>query len=252
MLQVHGRKEGSGKPEAADLMGTSVRYFALLSIIGGVFVVVMGGVGGLTPEPVEGWEKLMVGVPFILSCLMGVALAFRPGMLRGFGAKKVEGRANDKGPSGVTVRGHHPDCGRFDRHVALIGERAVCTGCLGLALGSILAMILMLIYIPGSWEASYSALMVIMIAGLSLVGLSILETAFYAGRTAHMVMNSLLVIGFFLVVVGVYQLTGSPLYGLLAIVISFLWLETRVQISNWKHAEICGECSESCKAFPAP
>lgn len=234
------------------MTGTSVRYFTLLSVMGGVFVIIMGGVGGLNPEPVEGWWKLVVGVSFILSCLMGIALAFRPGMLRELGMRRGGVRGGGERRGVVAVKGHHPDCGSFDRHVTLIGERAVCTGCLGLALGSISALVLMLIYILGSWEASYSALMAIMIAGLSLVGLSILETAFYAGRTAHMVMNSLLVIGFFLVVVSVYQLTGSPLYGLLAIVISFLWLETRVQISNWKHAEICGECSESCKSFPAP
>jgi hypothetical protein len=230
-------------------MGTSVRYFILLSFIGGLFVVIMGGVGGLNPEPVDGWGKLLVGVPFILSCLLGIVLSFRPGLLRGFGGRKGSGVDEQRGE--VTVRGHHPDCGKFERHAMLIGERAVCTGCLGLALGSIAAMVMMLIYLVGSWEASYPALVIIMITGLSLVVLGLLETAFTAGQTVHMLMNSLLVIGFFLVVVSVYQSTGSPLYGMVAIVISFLWLETRIQISNWRHVEICDECPERCKAFLA-
>lgn len=230
-------------------MATSVRYFTLLSVMGGVFVIIMGGVGGLNPEPVEGWWKLVVGVSFILSCLMGIALAFRPGMLRELGMRRGSVRGGGERRGVVAVKGHHPDCGSFDRHVTLIGERAVCTGCLGLALGSISALVLMLIYILGPWEASYSALMAIMMAGLSLVALSLVETAFTRRGTVHILMNSLLVIGFFMVVVSVYQLTGSPLYGLVAIVISFLWLETRIQISNWRHVEICGECSERCKIF---
>lgn len=229
-----------------------MRYFTLLSIVGGVFVVIMGGVGGLNAEPVDGWGKLLVGVPFILSCLLGIVLALRPGLLKGFGGRKRSHRGIGEQWSEVAVRGHHPDCGSFERHVMLIGERAVCTGCLGLVLGSISATVLMLIYLLSSWEAPYLVLVVIMITGLSLVALSLLETTFTSRRKVHMLMNSLLVIGFFLVVVSVYQSTGSPLYGLVAIVISFLWLETKVQISNWQHVEICDECPESCKVFPAP
>ena len=83
-----------------------------------------------------------------------------------------------------------------------------------------------------------------------IIGFSYIETVI-PGRTpaGHVTGNVLLVIGFFLVVAGVFGTTKSPLIGAFAVLISFLWLDTRVQLSNWHHAMICRDCKNTCKAY---
>ncbi len=65
----------------------------------------------------------------------------------------------------------------------------------------------------------------------------------------HAAFNVFLVIGFSFVVIGVFHSTGDATSGLLAIVVSFLWLDARIHLSNWRHAKICENCSEACKAY---
>jgi hypothetical protein len=61
--------------------------------------------------------------------------------------------------------------------------------------------------------------------------------------------NAILPVGFVLVTVGAAESTGKVAIGLLAVLISFLWLETRIHISDWKHAEICRKCGRECRSY---
>jgi len=65
----------------------------------------------------------------------------------------------------------------------------------------------------------------------------------------HVISNAFLVMGFFFIVMGVFELTGSVVAGVVGVIISFLWLDTRIQLSKWRHAVICKNCADSCKAY---
>jgi hypothetical protein len=37
--------------------------------------------------------------------------------------------------------------------------------------------------------------------------------------------------------------------GLVGIIICFLWLDTRIQLSRWNHLKTCRRCPKACKSF---
>ena len=132
-----------------------------------------------------------------------------------------------------------------------MGDKVLCAGCLGLASGSIVSIILTIAYIaimPN--ETIQGVFQGFIVMGIALIALNFIEIA-VPQRNAHMhvVFNGLLVAGFFLVVIGTYELTGRIAYGILAIILSFLWLDTRIHLSNWRHSVICRDCSEMCKVY---
>jgi hypothetical protein len=63
----------------------------------------------------------------------------------------------------------------------------------------------------------------------------------------HTVINSLLPLSFSIVTMAVVGCTGEFVYGLFTILICFLWLDTRIRLSKWRHNLLCIQCSESCK-----
>jgi uncharacterized membrane protein len=148
------------------------------------------------------------------------------------------------------MTGHHPDCEEFNGHIMEFMGRTVCSGCTGLALGSIVAIIFTIAYIALQVNADAWVLYVSLIVGVVLVALSLTDIVLSLGKAGlHNRINIFLVIGFFLVVVSVHQLTGSAAFGLIAIIISFLWLDTRIQLSGKRHRDICKACDQSCKAY---
>ncbi|MBS7638359.1 hypothetical protein KEJ49_05700 [Candidatus Bathyarchaeota archaeon] len=42
--------------------------------------------------------------------------------------------------SAFSIKGHHPDCGRFKAHTINIFGRALCAACTGLLLGALLIL----------------------------------------------------------------------------------------------------------------
>jgi hypothetical protein len=58
-----------------------------------------------------------------------------------------------------------------------------------------------------------------------------------------------LVIGFLLVTLGTASATSTILLGLVAILICYLWLDTRIQISDWRNALVCHSCGQTCKYY---
>jgi hypothetical protein len=65
----------------------------------------------------------------------------------------------------------------------------------------------------------------------------------------HVLANALLVIGFFLMTIGVSSATGSGVAGLFAIMICLLYMDARIRISEWKHADICQKCGQPCRSY---
>ncbi len=88
------------------------------------------------------------------------------------------------------------------------------------------------------------------VAGLSLVAL-VLGTAL-VGKVhpwASLLLNALLVVGFALVSIGLLEATGELAWALVGVVLSVLWMDTRIQLSRWNHAAVCALCPEGCVAY---
>ncbi len=225
-------------------------YYLVVSVIGACIVMAMTLFVSSEAENLEILDRLIVGGAFIGSCLLGISLALRPGWIgravgRGNGPSEGHGRTETRGR-----RGHHPDCEKFADHVLTTDKGALCAGCTGLASGCVMAIVLMdiFVFIPTRISSGIPGLFVLL--GIILIVVAFAEIALpKRNALLHAAFNVFLVIGFFLVVIGVFHSTGDATSGLLAIVVSFLWLDARIHLSNWRHAKICENCSEVCKAY---
>jgi hypothetical protein len=203
-----------------------------------------------TPEAdtVDSQEKLLVGGAFIGSCVLGISLAIWPGWFRRSGGGGHGTRGDKTGGRGRL--GHHPDCDLFQAHVIWTKGKSLCAGCTGLALGSVASILLTIVYLVLPLDIQPTILHGLMVLGIVLVVVTYIEIVAPARNVlVHVTTNILLVVGFFSLVIGSFQLTGSLAYGLLGVVISFLLLDTRIQLSSWRHNRICANCRESCKVY---
>lgn len=195
-------------------------------------------------------EKLFVGGAFGSSCVLGISLALRPNWIRRLLTQWGHNQGQDL-EAGLRRRiGHHPDCDGFQSHTVQIGGRSLCAGCTGLAIGAGTSIVAMSLYVvlPVSIPSTVWDLLIVL--GVGLVVTNYIEISLLPGKALHhLVLNALMVLGFLLVVIGLLSLTGNPLIGLLGVVVSFLWLDTRIQISKWRHTETCRACARECKAY---
>lgn len=225
-------------------------YYMVVSVIGACIVMAMTVFGSSGAENLDVSDRVIVGGAFIGSCLLGISLALRPGWIgraigRGNGPSEGHGRVGTR-----ERRGHHPDCEKFADHVITTDKGALCAGCTGLARGSVMAIVLMSIFviIPARMSPGIPGLFVLL--GIILIVVAFGEIALpQRNALLHSALNVSMVIGFFFVVIGVFHSTGDATSGLLTIVVSFLWLDARIHLSNWRHAKICENCSEVCKAY---
>ena len=147
-------------------------------------------------------------------------------------------------------KGHHPDCDQFQNHTIRIDNKTLCAGCLGLSIGAILSIFLMILYIVIRGELSFTTFYFFMFLGLIIISLVYIEIMLPIRYTIiHVISNVFLVISFLLIVVCIFEITGNKIYGAVSILLSFLWLDTRIQLSNWRHTLICKNCDENCKMY---
>jgi ABC-type nickel/cobalt efflux system permease component RcnA len=196
------------------------------------------------------FDTLVVAGMFITACLWGLSLTLRPNWWRKLISEDAQGYKKQSSLQTRDFCGHHPDCNRFKHHRVTIGGKILCAGCLGLATGSIVVIVLTIVQVVTVAEWPYYL-------SYFLIFLGFLMTAFALGEIilphrhviVHMLSNVILVVSFFLITMGVFQLTGDTVYAGITMVFSFLWIDTRIQLSRWHHKRICAGCPESCKMY---
>jgi hypothetical protein len=232
-----------------------VGYYVVLSAVGASFIFIIALLGVETGTPISDTERILVGIAFISSAIFGISIAVRPGWMGRLARKGIHGvdgteSVESPGPERKRRLGHHPDCDAFNSHRIATGKATYCAGCLGLSLGAIAAIILTVLHIVVPYHLSGFYLYVVIFVGLTIVFLSFGEIMMTVRNPhVHVISNTSLVVGFLLVVLGIFELTGSFLYGLFAILISFLWLDTRIRLSKWRHHGICEDCGADCRAY---
>ena len=171
---------------------------------------------------------------FILLSPLGVLAALRPDLCL---------RRRDVGdPSRVSVlwglrviHGHHPPCEGFKGHELRVGEKTLCAGCLGLTLGTGVALILIALHLSAPPPI-----------GVLLVSIGLFHPLL-GGRPPplRVMLNALLPLGFALSLLSACR-AGGLLPGLLALGFSLLWVSTRIELSRWEHRAICLRCGGPC------
>jgi uncharacterized membrane protein len=223
----------------------------MLSILGALLLLILL----LIPQPEMRstgiLDRLIVGGAFVTSCILGISLALRPGWIKRTSNKEYHNTSNQKKHSNTRRRlGHHPDCKGFNEHVIHTKNKTICAGCTGLALGSIAAVLLMGFYIAIPASFSATQLQFFALLGIFFIALSFSEIInTYRKSITHVITNILLVIGFLLLVLVVLEQTASIPFGILTVIISFLFMDTRIQLSSWKHSLTCKNCRSACKAY---
>ncbi|UCH71491.1 MAG: hypothetical protein JSW62_03580 [Thermoplasmatales archaeon] len=226
-------------------------FYISLSIIAAILVLVLVYFDASKTNRIDLYDRLIVGVIVIIGCLFGTSLAFYPGWY-----KKISkpGKKNlNKKDEKITIRkrrGHHPDCYEFKNHVVKFNSKFFCTGCLGLAIGAISSIILLLIFLVITIEKSLMVLYLLIFLGLIMIAFNFVEIMLPdRHKIIHIFSNIFIMIGFLLIVIGVFEITGSLIYAIISILFSFLWLYTRIQLSNLRHTIICSKCKEKCKMY---
>lgn len=228
----------------------NVYYYLTLSIVAGFFIIIISLYGSSDKNLLDIYDKIFVVLFFIIICFFGISLALFPRWYKRF--KTNKNVKSNKSQNNKIIRnrlGHHPDCDQFEQHILKIKNKKVCTGCTGIALGSIISIILICIYLFS--QVNYSVFYYLfLIFGLIFVFQIYLEImVIIRNRIIHMLSNVLHVIGFFLITISIFELTSSIIYTSISILLSFLFLDTRIQISLYKHCLICKKCKEECKMY---
>jgi hypothetical protein len=223
-----------------------------LSIIGALFIILFAILGSSENANIKIFDKLIIGLAFIISCILGISLAFKPNWIKTSLETQSNKLKSKQNQLHIQREGHHPICGQFTSHTIKINDRLYCAGCTGLTIGAIIACILMVVYIVLQFSIPMFISYFIMLVGMVLITLNYLSILFhYKNAQLQLLSSMLLIIGFFLIIIGIFQVTGDIIYGLFGVIISFLWLDTRIQLSYWRHTKLCNNCQETCKAYLA-
>jgi hypothetical protein len=228
----------------------NVIYHLCLSFFAAVFILILAFYGSSDNIYINFYERMLVVGLFIIICIFGISLSFFPGWYKRFIKNKDQGSKSQKFQKKPRRRrGHHPDCDSFISHVIKVNDKTYCAGCLGLAIGSVSSIFLGIIYLFYIDKILINFNYLIF-AGLVLIFLGFLETTKpIKNAIIHIIANVFLIIGFFLIVVGMFEATGNMVYMVISIIFSFLFLDTRVQMSSYNHNIICNNCKEKCKMY---
>jgi len=139
---------------------------------------------------------------------------------------------------------HHPDCERFSAHVIQVGARTLCAACTGLLLGAFVAFIGTVFYFFGGWQIEEVSFPIVLI-GLVWATLGFLQFKFRG--FVRSILNALFVLGAFLILVGIDELTESLIIDLFLVALIVFWILTRIRISQWDHWRICSSCESPCE-----
>ena len=195
--------------------------------------------------------RLLVGGAFVASCAIGLSLAVRPAWYRRIAASRHHREKESPEEGGRrALLGHHPDCEFFGGHRVGLGGRTVCAGCFGIALGALLAVIMTVCYVALVRNGIGDVAQKMVLIGSMTILLAFMETALpRRNSVAHVVSNAFIMIGLFLTAFGLLEATGNQIVGLLGILFAYLWMDTRVRLSAWRHSLVCHRCSRSCKMY---
>jgi hypothetical protein len=227
-----------------------IPLYIAFSSISAVLLIFIVGTTSSQASPLSVSEKIGIASVFILSCVIGISFTIRPNWARRYFHKGKNEKKDTQSRGQLFFRGHHPDCLTFQNHTIHWRKKSWCAGCLGLFIGLCASIILMILYIGTDFQPTRMISLALLLAGLFILAVVYIEILHRSKRaTVHVFINSLMPLSFFIITIAVGGITGEFVYGLFSILLCFLWLDTRVQLSKSHHRTLCRNCVESCKMF---
>lgn len=236
--------------------GYTTMFLVAVSFFG-LFLIAMLTV---SPPVLQGnfvWRKPIVGCMFASICVLGILAVFFPnecsrvfdfgneeerlsvfhGFKRGFKASLSDSAA---------LRGHHPTCGRFSSHVFRLDEGIFCATCSGLFLGALIVLGGVALYFFGNFQMGQHVFSVVWI-GISGVSFGLLQPPLLTVRRSlvRIFSSAVLAIGTLLILVGTDELAHNLFLDVFLVFLTFLWLTTRISLSQWEHDKICKTCGSA-------
>ena len=191
------------------------------------------------------YDRLIVSLIFILSLLFGISISIRPGWYK---PKKNIDYENNIKENSIDYKGHHPNCKGFSDHTITIKNKIYCAGCFGLLVGSLINIILIILFLV--FDIIIIDYFLFLLIGIFLVTALFLIILFTNRKPFTRVLtNAIFMLSFFFIIISTLEITGSFIFGLLAGLLCFLFIDTRIKISKWTHVKICSNCEKNCKRY---
>ena len=142
------------------------------------------------------------------------------------------------------LTGHHPECDNFKNHTYTLRGKKYCAGCSGLFTGALLAVIGIIIYYFYGIQLSNPYL--IFFIGFFCVLTALLQSFLLNinFNTGKFIFNLILVVGAFLILITLIEITGSIFIQFYFLSLVFIWILARITNSEKKHIDICEKCGE--------
>jgi len=188
------------------------------------------------------WRKPLVGSIFSLICISGIFAALFPkqcSQVFHFRRASVSFASHQ-----IYSTSHHPTCEKFSAHVIHVSGHTHCAACTGLLFGALTALIGTVFYFSGGWHIEEVSFPLIFIGTVGAI-LGFLQFKFQS--LIRLVSNTFFVVGAFLILVGIDELTESLFVDLFLVVLIVFWILTRIQFSQWDHWRICSGCKSPCE-----
>lgn len=223
-------------------------YYSLLTTFGITILILISllseSFGSLTF-----FDKIVVTETFIICCLIGISLSIYPAWMKKLIKSYKNTKEFNKNITKIKFVGHHPYCENFKSHTIRISKKIYCAGCLGLIIGFTISIILSLIYLLTETNFTLNFKFLILYIGLVLLIIVFVETSTITKPILHIFSNILLIIAILLILMGILEITNDKSYGFISIMISFIFVETRINLSKLKHVRTCKNCIKDCKMY---
>lgn len=186
-------------------------------------------------------QKPIILLLFIVICILGMLAAICPSKCKTLMKFQNESKQKTINEGNMQFEGHHPDCGKFSSHTLTINGKKYCPGCLGLFIGAFIAIVGTIIYYFVKYPLIYGEISFWI--GFGTVFLVLLLIIFLnLGKKLKFISNMALVIGSFLILLGLDSVKGNLIMELYFLILVIFWILTRIVVSETSHELICRDC----------
>lgn len=177
---------------------------------------------------------------FLLICISGILAGQYPKQISGL----INRRGSTRSENVTDYQGHHPSCEAFSNHVLRLSGRVYCSGCIGLIIGGVLAILLTLLKYTLITEATALPFFLL---GYMLLLLGLFQHLIDLNiPLIHTALNILLVFGVALVRSATQLLNGGIIVDAYILILSLYLVIARIELSRNDHEGICHLCGKDC------
>ena len=190
-------------------------------------------------------SNFLVGILYSIVCILGVTAVFKPKKCQRLFALKEQDvfqRCELIKGSESLVKGHHPNCGKYEGNRIKIHGFVLCSACAGLFVGAIFALVGTAVWFFFKVPLLVADLRFLLFGGgVMLLGLG----QFVFRGYLKLAVNALFVVGSFVTLVTADLVGKSFAIDLYAIGLIVFMLLMRILISEWNNRRVCVECEGS-------